>query len=100
MWAIEGNGRLLKDPESRAFAAPIGFRLGNRVVAARAARLVADAVLSRAKDPAPAGARQRGRLARPPELGYRVDWPVYRQLMYLIAKVFRVSWKLAVGCYW
>ncbi len=34
------------------------------------------------------------------ELGYRVDWPVYRQLMYLVAKVFRVSWKLAVGRYW
>ncbi len=33
-------------------------------------------------------------------LGYRVDWPVYRQLMYLVAKVFRVSWKLAVRCYW
>ncbi len=34
------------------------------------------------------------------ELGYRVDWPVYRSVMYVLAKAARVCWKLVTRCYW
>ncbi len=34
------------------------------------------------------------------ELGYRVDGPVYRYVMYVLAKTARICWKLAGGCYW
>ena len=34
------------------------------------------------------------------ELGYRVDGPVYRDVMYVLAKTARICWKLAGGCYW
>ena len=34
------------------------------------------------------------------ELGYRVDWLVYRSVMSVLAKAARICWKLVTGCYW